>query len=75
MTRQLRKRIGRLLAGGTIVHEKERQKLDFLLNTKWNPYCVRHSAITFDSDFLPEYLNIRNEVTLSFQKKDIVRPK
>ena len=22
---------------------------------KWNPYCIRHSAITDDSDHLPEY--------------------
>jgi hypothetical protein len=22
---------------------------------KWNPYCLRHSAITADSDYLPEY--------------------
>jgi integrase/recombinase XerD len=22
---------------------------------KWNPYCLRHSAITNDSDYLPEF--------------------
>ena len=22
---------------------------------KWNPYCIRHSSITSDSDYLPEY--------------------
>jgi integrase/recombinase XerD len=28
----------------------------YLLRTKkWNPYCLRHSAITYDSDYLPEY--------------------
>ena len=32
------------------------QKLEHLLRTKkWNPYCFRHSAITADSDYLPEY--------------------
>ena len=24
-------------------------------NKKWNPYCLRRSAITYDSDYLPEY--------------------
>jgi integrase/recombinase XerD len=33
-----------------------RQKLEHLLRVKkWNPYCFRHSAITDDSDHLPEY--------------------
>ncbi len=33
-----------------------REKLIYLLRTKkWNPYCLRHSAITYDSDYLPEY--------------------
>jgi integrase/recombinase XerD len=22
---------------------------------KWNPYCIRHSSLTSDSDYLPEY--------------------
>ncbi|MGB8936697.1 MAG: hypothetical protein WCC17_16510 [Candidatus Nitrosopolaris sp.] len=26
-----------------------------LKTKKWNPYCIRHSAITSDSDYLPEY--------------------
>ena len=26
-----------------------------LRTKKWNPYCIRHSAITSDSDYLPEY--------------------
>jgi len=30
--------------------------LEYLLRVrKWNPYCLRHSAITDDSDHLPEY--------------------
>ncbi len=35
---------------------KEHERLEYLLrNKKWNPYCLRHSAITFDSDYLPEF--------------------
>ncbi|HXT83900.1 MAG TPA: hypothetical protein VN704_06155 [Verrucomicrobiae bacterium] len=34
----------------------EKKKLECLLKTKkWNPYGIRHSAITADSDYLPEY--------------------
>jgi integrase/recombinase XerD len=54
--KQLQKRIIRLLKEGSIKDIKEREKLEFLLRTKkWNPYCIRHSAITSDSDYLPEY--------------------
>jgi hypothetical protein len=53
---QLRNRIIRMLENGSITDNEERQKIEFLLKTKkWNPYCIRHSAITSDSDFLPEY--------------------
>ncbi len=54
--KQLQKRIIKLLKGGSITDQKEIEKLHFLLRTKkWNPYCIRHSAITSDSDYLPEY--------------------
>ncbi|MBA3749577.1 MAG: hypothetical protein H0X03_01520 [Nitrosopumilus sp.] len=54
--KQLQKRIIRLLKEGSIKDTKEIEKLEFLLRTKkWNPYCIRHSAITSDSDYLPEY--------------------
>ncbi len=54
--KQLRERIIRLLKKGKINNIEEREKLAYLLKTKkWNPYCVRHSAITSDSDYLPEY--------------------
>jgi len=54
--KQLQKRITRLLKEGSIKDAKEIEKLEFLLRTKkWNPYCIRHSAITSDSDYLPEY--------------------
>jgi integrase/recombinase XerD len=52
---QLRDRIKRLVESGSI-DEQKKQKLEHLLRTKkWNPYCFRHSAITDDSDHLPEY--------------------
>ena len=52
----LKKRIIRLLESEEINDKKEREKLRYLLNTKkWNPYCIRHSSITSDSDYLPEY--------------------
>ena len=54
--KQLRERIIRLLENGEISDTKEREKLEYLLKSKkWNPYCIRHSAITADSDYLPEY--------------------
>jgi hypothetical protein len=35
--------------------DKEKEKLCTLLrNKKWNPYCLRHSSISYDSDYLPE---------------------
>jgi integrase/recombinase XerD len=52
----LRLRIKRLVESGSITDLQQRQKLEHLLRTKkWNPYCFRHSAITDDSDHLPEY--------------------
>ncbi|MFY9870905.1 MAG: hypothetical protein WAK17_14405 [Candidatus Nitrosopolaris sp.] len=69
MTKQLRKRIIRLLQNGSITNEDERQKLEFILKTKkWNPYCIRHSAITSDSDFLPEYA-LKKKVRWSMNSK------
>jgi len=56
MMRQLRIRLKRLLDNNEIKDAKERERLQYLLNTKkWNPYCIRHSSITNDSDYLPEY--------------------
>jgi integrase/recombinase XerD len=71
--KQLRNRIVRLLMKGSITDEKERQRLEFLLKTKkWNPYCVRHSAITSDSDFLPEYA-LKKKVRWSMNSKQGAR--
>jgi virulence-associated protein VapD len=67
--KQLRKRIIRLLENGTITDENERQRLEFLLKTKkWNPYCIRHSAITSDSDYLTEYA-LKKKVRWSMNSK------
>ena len=56
MMKQLRNRIVRLLESGSITNKEERQTLEHLLQTKkWNLYCIRHSSITSDSDYLPDY--------------------
>ena len=56
MMNQLRKRIARMIENGAIDNDEEKEKLEYLLKTKkWNPYCLRHSAITNDSDYLPEF--------------------
>jgi integrase/recombinase XerD len=55
MMRQLQNRIRRLMERGDIKDE-DRQKLELILRTKkFNPYCLRHSSISYDSDYLPEY--------------------
>jgi integrase/recombinase XerD len=69
MMKQLRHRIVRLLESGSITNNEERQKLEYLLRTKkWNPYCIRHSSITSDSDFLPEYA-LKKKVRWSMNSK------
>jgi hypothetical protein len=73
MMKQLRERIIRLLEKGEINNSDERQKLENLLKTKkWNPYCIRHSAITSDSDFLPEYA-LKKKVRWSMNSKQGAR--
>jgi hypothetical protein len=67
--KQLQKRIIRLLREGSIKDIQEIEKLEFLLRTKkWNPYCIRHSAITADSDYLPEYA-LKKKVRWSMNSK------
>jgi integrase/recombinase XerD len=52
---QLRLRISRLIETGSIADNPERERLQVFLNTKrFNPYCLRHSSISHDSDYLPE---------------------
>jgi integrase/recombinase XerD len=71
--KQLRNRIINLLQSGSIADEEEKQKLEFLINTKkWNPYCIRHSVITSDSDFLPEYA-LKKKVRWSMNSKQGAR--
>jgi integrase/recombinase XerD len=56
MMKLLKARIENLLKAGAIKDDEEREKLLKLLSEKrWNPYCVRHSAISHDSDYLPGY--------------------
>jgi integrase/recombinase XerD len=55
MMSQLKARIRRLIDAGTITDEAEREKLRILLTTeKFNPYCLRHSSISHESDYLPD---------------------
>ena len=71
--KQLRSRIIRMLENGSITDKEERQKLEYLLNTKrWNPYCIRHSSISSDSDFLPEYA-LKKKVRWSMNSKQGAR--
>jgi integrase/recombinase XerD len=73
MMKQLEKRIKRLLENGEINDKNEREKLEYLLKTKkWNPYCIRHSAITSDSDYLPEYA-LKKKVRWSMNSKQGTR--
>ena len=45
------------------------KKLEYLIKAKhWNPYCIRHSAITSDSDYLPEYA-LKKKVRWSMNSK------
>lgn len=45
-----------MIENGSVMEQSEIVKLEYLLRTKkWNPYCLRHSAITYDSDYLPDF--------------------
>jgi integrase/recombinase XerD len=67
--KQLQERIIRLLRSAKINDNIEREKLEYLIKTKkWNPYCIRHSAITADSDYLPEYA-LKKKVRWSMNSK------
>ena len=53
--KELKKRIQRNLKDGIINDPKEKAKMEYLLKyKKWNPYCIRHSAITDDADNIPD---------------------
>ena len=71
--KQLRIRIQRLLQNGSITNTEERERIEILLKTKkFNPYCLRHSAITSDSDYLPEYA-LKKKVRWSMNSKQGTR--
>jgi hypothetical protein len=66
---QLKARIRRLIDAGTITDEAEREELRILLTTKkFNPYCLRHSSISHDSDYLPDYA-LKKKVRWSMNSK------
>jgi hypothetical protein len=67
--KHLKERIERLIESNLITDEAEKERLNFLLKVKkWNPYCIRHSAITADSDYLPEYA-LKKKVRWSMNSK------
>lgn len=69
MMKHLKKRVIRLLGNNEIQDIREIEQLQHLLKTKkWNPYCIRHSAITADSDYLPEYA-LKKKVRWSMNSK------
>jgi len=73
MMKYLRSRIISLIKEGSITNKDEKEKLEYLLRTKkWNPYCIRHSAITSDSDYLPEYA-LKKKVRWSMNSKQGAR--
>ena len=73
MMKYLRSRIISLIKEDSIANKEERENLEYLLRTKkWNPYCIRHSSITADSDFLPEYA-LKKKVRWSMNSKQGTR--
>jgi hypothetical protein len=73
MMNQLKNRIILMLENGSIKDVREKEKLLYLVNTKeWNPYCLRHSSISSDSDFLPEYA-LKKKVRWSMNSKQGAR--
>jgi integrase/recombinase XerD len=73
MMNQLRNRILKMLDEGLIKDTKEKERLEYLIKTKkWNPYCIRHSSISSDSDFLPEYA-LKKKVRWSMNSKQGLR--
>jgi len=71
--KHLKERIERLIESNQITDEEEKERLNHLLKVKkWNPYCIRHSAITADSDYLPEYA-LKKKVRWSMNSKQGTR--
>jgi integrase/recombinase XerD len=73
MMNQLRSRINRLIETNAITDNDEKEILKVLPTTKrFNPYCLRHSSISHDSDFLPDYA-LRKKVRWSMNSKQPAR--
>jgi integrase/recombinase XerD len=73
MMNQLKNRIIIMLRKGSIIDIEEKEKLESLIrNKKWNPYCLRHSSISNDSDYLPEYA-LKKKVRWSMNSKQGLR--
>jgi integrase/recombinase XerD len=73
MMNQLKSRITRMIESGEITEQTEKEKLRVLLKTKrFNPYCLRHSSISHDSDFLPDYA-LKKKVRWSMNSKQASR--
>lgn len=73
MMNQLKNRIIKILDEGLIKDPAEKEKLEYLIKSKkWNPYCLRHSSISSDSDFLPEYA-LKKKVRWSMNSKQGIR--
>src|SRR5262245_48940664 len=69
MMKQLKSRITRMIETGEIIDKAEEKRLQVLLTTKkFNPYCLRHSSISYDSDFLPDYA-LKKKVRWSMNSK------
>lgn len=73
MHERLRPRIQKFLKSGAITDPQECEKIAYILKTrKWNPYCLRHSAITYDGDSLPEFA-LRKKVRWSMNSRQPAR--
>ena len=73
MMNQLKNRILKKLEEESIKISKKKKNLEYLIKSKkWNPYCLRHSSISSDSDFLPEYA-LKKKVRWSMNSKQGIR--
>lgn len=73
MMNQLKLRIINMLKLAMVKDSDEKEKLESLIrNKKWNPYCLRHSSISNDSDYLPEYA-LKKKVRWSMNSKQGIR--
>jgi hypothetical protein len=69
---QLRNRVIRLLEDNVLPNEERERMYELLKTKKWNPYAIRHSSITADSDYLPDYA-LKKKVRWSMNSKQGTR--